>query len=147
MEEQANSLQKEVDEARLTSNSSAAENEERHIAEVRQEYETRINAINEKISAIQQSLNQEEVKSKKLEEEIEVEEKLNREKEERLTQRVDSLNHGLKEANDRAQAVQLEKEEKEKEIQELNSRVESALAVSRDIQSQQLEKEKVITKK
>lgn len=135
-----------MDEARLTSNSSAAENEERHIAEVRQEYETRINAINEKISAIQQSLNQEEIKSKKLEEEIEVEEKLNREKEERLTQRVDSLNHGLIEANDRTQAVQLEKEEKEKEIQELNSRVESALAVSRDIQSQQLEKEKVVLK-
>ena len=132
-----------MEEAKLTGSSSAAENEERHIAEVRQSYEGQISALNEQIAIMQQELAKEEEKTTKVKEEMEVEVKLNREKEERLASRVESLSRELNDANERTGAVQKEKEEKGEAIEELNRRVESALAASRVVQEQQMEKEKV----
>ena len=63
-----------MEEARLTGSSSAAENEERHIAEVRQNYEGQISALNEQIAIMQQELAKEEEKTTKVKEEMEVEE-------------------------------------------------------------------------
>lgn len=65
-------LEKEVEEARLTSSSTAAENEERRMNTVRKEYEDQIAALNEQISIMQTALNEEEVKTTKLHEEMEV---------------------------------------------------------------------------
>lgn len=132
-----------MEEAKLTGSSSAAENEERHVAEVRQNYEGQISALNEQIAIMQQEMLKQEEKTTKVKEEMEVEVKLNREKEERLASRVESLSRELNDANERTRAVQKEKEEKEATIEELNHRVESALAASRVVQEQQIEKEKV----
>ena len=65
-------LEKEVEEAHLTSSSTAAENEERRVNAVRKEYEDQIAALNEQITIIQTALNEEEVKTTKLHEEMEV---------------------------------------------------------------------------
>ena len=43
-------LEKEVEEARLSSSSTATENEERKVAAVKQEYEEQLAALNEQIS-------------------------------------------------------------------------------------------------
>ena len=65
-------LEKEVEEARLTSSSTVAENEERKGAAVRKEYEDQMAALNEQISIMQTALNEEEVKTTKLHEEMDV---------------------------------------------------------------------------
>ena len=65
-------LKKEVKEAHLNSTSTAAENEERHVAAVRAEYEEKIGELNEQISIMQTALNEEEEKTTKLHEEMEV---------------------------------------------------------------------------
>lgn len=65
-------LEKEVEEARLTSSSTVAENEERKVAAVRKEYEDQMAALNEQISIMQTALNEEEVKTTKLHEEMDV---------------------------------------------------------------------------
>lgn len=68
---------------------------------------------------------------------------MNREKEERLQQRVESLSCELNDANERTRSVQKEKEEKEMEIMELNRRAEAALATARVVQERQTEQETV----
>ena len=65
-------LEKEVEEARLSSSSTATENEERKVAAVKQEYEEQLAALNEQISIMQNALNEEEAKTTKLHEEMEV---------------------------------------------------------------------------
>lgn len=65
-------LEKEVEEAHLTSSSTTAENEERRVNAVRKEYEDQIAALNEQITIMQTALNEEEVKTTKLHEEMEV---------------------------------------------------------------------------
>ena len=65
-------LKKDVKEAQLNSTSTAAENEERHVAAVRAEYEEKIGELNEQISIMQTALNEEEEKTTKLHEEMEV---------------------------------------------------------------------------
>ena len=65
-------LKKEVKEAQLNSTSTAAENEERHVAAVRAEYEEKVGELNEQISIMQAALNEEEEKTTKLHEEMEV---------------------------------------------------------------------------
>ena len=61
-----------MEEAHLTSSSTAAENEERRVNSVRKEYEDQIAALNEQISIMQTALNEEEIKTTKLHEEMEV---------------------------------------------------------------------------
>lgn len=70
---------------------------------------------------------------------------MNREKEERLQQRVESLSCELNDANERTRSIQKEKEEKEMEIVELNRRAEAALATARVVQERQTEQENVST--
>ena len=72
LENQVETLKKDVKEAQLNSTSTAAENEERHVAAVRAEYEEKIGELNEQISIMQTALNEEEEKTTKLHEEMEV---------------------------------------------------------------------------
>ena len=143
METRIESLQKEAEEARMLSSRYLEKSEEKRIAEVREEYEGQISALNEQISIMETDLETEKEKAMMLKEKKEVEVKLNRKKEEQLAQQVESLSRELNEANERTRAVQKEKEEREETIEELNRRVESALAASRVVQEQQLEKERV----
>ena len=66
-------MKEQLKKAELTASSTSTENEERRVAAVKKEYEEQISSLNEQISIMEQALKEEEEKTNKMKEEMDVE--------------------------------------------------------------------------
>ena len=65
-------MKEQLKNAELTASSTSTENEERRVAAVKKEYEDQISSLNEQISIMEQALKEEEEKTNKMKEEMDV---------------------------------------------------------------------------
>lgn len=107
------------------------------------EFEDNIKGLNEKVNEMQQHLNDEEAKTGKMKEEMEVEVKLYHDKQDRLTKRVETLDADLEEAKLRKEGATSDLEAKSEEIEALKKKVEETLQESQRIQEKQTQQENV----
>ena len=92
---------------------------------------------------MQQNLNEEEEKTGKMKEEMEVEVKLYHDKQDRLTKRVETLASDLEEAKRKTEVAMTERDAKSVEITELKEEMGRVMSESQRIQEKQAQQENV----
>ena len=92
---------------------------------------------------MQQNLNEEEEKTGKMKEEMEVEVKLYHDKQDRLTRRVEALANDLEEAKQKTEVAKTERDAKSVEIKELKEEMDQVMSDSQRIQEKQTQQENV----
>ena len=92
---------------------------------------------------MQQNLNEEEEKTGKMKEEMEVEVKLYHDKQDRLTKRVETLASDLEEAKRKTEVATTERDAKSVEITELKEEMGRVMSESQRIQEKQAQQENV----
>lgn len=92
---------------------------------------------------MQQNLNEEEEKTGKMKEEMEVEVKLYHDKQDRLTKRVETLASDLEEAKRKTEVATTERDAKSVDITELKEEMDRVMSESQRIQEKQTQQENV----